>query len=689
VNQLVQRGLFEQPQEPAARIEELRQRIRRLDYHYYVLDSPLVSDDEYDRLMQALRDLEQAYPDLVTPDSPTQRVAGAPREGFNRIQHFRPLLSLANAFDDQQLLRFDARVKELLGISQIDYVAELKYDGLSVAVTYSQGKLVTAATRGDGLWGEDITPNIRTIRSIPLELLGDDAPRRVEIRGEVLMTTKSFEALNAARVAAQQPPFANPRNAAAGSVRQLDPRVTAARDLRAYFYSAAAVEGDLPFYTQYDLLQGLRRWGLPTGPESAYCRDIQEAIKFCAAIEKRRHELPFAVDGVVIKVNSLEHQDRLGAVGREPRWAIARKYPAVEQTTKVESIVVQVGRTGVLTPVAVLSPVRIGGVTVSRATLHNEDFVKALGLRIGDTVFVRRAGEVIPEVVSVVVEQRDGSERPWQMPTICPVCGGPVQRENGEAATRCVNAACPAQLSEHLVHMAGRNAMDIETLGPRMVEKLLAANLVRDIADVFALSLSQLVELNAGEKVAQNLWENIQRARRTTLPRLIYALGIRHVGVETSEELARHFGSLESLAQASLDDLQRVEGVGPIVAASIRRFFDSPRNQDIVQRLSRLVTYSSPAGKESAAKPLAGQVFVLTGALSRPRAEYVEAILEAGGQVSDTVTTKTTYLVVGERPGSKLAKAQKLGIPVLDEAALREKLSASAISPASEQNITT
>lgn len=665
--------MFDQFTSPAARIANLREQIRRLDYHYYALDAPLVSDDEYDALMRQLRELEESFPALITPDSPTQRVAGEPREGFGRVQHFRPLLSLGNAFDDQQLRRFDARVRDLLNVAEVDYACELKYDGLSIAVTFVDGMLVTAATRGDGQTGEDVTANVRTIRSVPLRLVGPGVPPRVEIRGEVLMTRSSFEALNAARVAAEQPPFANPRNAAAGSVRQLDPRITAARDLRAFFYSAMAVEGELPFATQLELLTGLQSWGLPVGPESAHCRHIEDVIDLCASIEKRREALPFAVDGVVVKVNRLAYHEQLGSAGREPRWAVARKFPAAEQTTTVESIVVQVGRTGVLTPVAVLTPVHIGGVTVSRATLHNEDFVKALGLLIGDTVFVRRAGEVIPEVVSVVSELRDGDERPWQMPTHCPSCGAAVTRENGEAATRCVNAACPAQLSEHLVHMASRHALDIETLGPKMVEKLLAAGLVRDIADVFSLSLQQLVDLGSGEKVAQNLFESIRRARQTSLARLIYALGIRHVGVETSEDLARHFGSLEALGQASLEELQQIEGVGPVVAASIRQFFESPRNQDVVSRLSRVIAYTSVGGPATEA-PLAGHVFVITGALSRPRAEIAEAILDAGGQVTDTVSTKVTYLVVGEKPGSKLAKAQKLGITILNESELMEKL---------------
>jgi len=675
LNDLVQSDIFDQSASPEARIVSLRQRIRRLDYHYYVLDSPLVSDDEYDRLMQSLRDLESAYPQLVAPDSPTQRVAGQPRDGFGRRQHFRPLLSLANAFDDQQLRRFDARLKDLLEVTSLDYTAELKYDGLSVAVTYVDAKLAAAATRGDGQWGEDITPNIRTIRSIPLQLLGTDVPPHVEIRGEVLMTRQSFEALNRSRTGAEQPPFANPRNAAAGSVRQLDPRVTASRDLRAFFYSAAAVEGKLPFDRQQDLLEGFQRWGLPVGPDSRYCADIEEVAAFCALVEERRKSLPFAVDGVVVKVDRLDYQDRLGAVGREPRWAVARKYPATEQTTVVESIVVQVGRTGVLTPVALLKPVHLGGVTVSRATLHNEDFVRALGLQVGDTVFVRRAGEVIPEVVSVVSEARDGDEQPWQMPTTCPSCGATVSRGTGEAATRCTNAACPAQLSEHLVHMSGRNALDIETLGPRMVEKLLAAGLVRDIADVFTLTLEQLVALEAGEKVAQNLYEAIQRARETTLPRLIYALGIRHVGVETAEDLAKHFGSLERVSEASLEELQQIEGVGPVVAAASRQFFDSPRNRDLVQRIARAVSYPAPSTGGAERLPLQGQAFVLTGALSRPRAEVAAAIVAAGGRVSESVTSSTSYLVVGERPGSKLDRARKLGIPVIGELELWDRLS--------------
>lgn len=659
---------------PAARVDWLRQQIRRHDYLYYVRNQPEISDDEYDALMEELRQLEEQHPELLTADSPTQRVAGVATEEFAKVRHLAPMLSLANAFDDAKLRHFDQRVKQLSGLDDVDYVVEFKYDGLSIALTYENGVLTQAATRGDGEVGEDVTPNIRTIRSVPLRLVSNDVPRLIEIRGEVIMPKKSFDKLNEKRLAEGLPAFANPRNAAAGAVRQLDPRQTAQRDLRLITYGAVIADGAMPVQTHAALLDHLAEWGLPVGSVRELCANIEQVIAFCDQMEKQRDDQEFEVDGMVVKVNSLTLQQQLGAVGREPRWAIARKWPAQEVPTVVESIEVGVGRTGILTPVATLTPVRVGGVTVTHATLHNEDRVKALDLMIGDTVWVRRAGDVIPEIIAVVKEKRTGAERPWKMPSTCPSCGQPVVRFEGEAATRCVNSACPAQTAEHLTHMAHRNALDIETMGPKLVEKLLTAGLVRDIADVFSLKLEDLVSLGIGPKVAENAYNGIQRAKNTTLPRLIYALGINHVGQQTAADLARHFTSLEELAQASIEELQRVEGIGPVVSESIRRFFESPKNKDLVHRLRQAgVTYERP--KSSAARPLAGKSFVITGKLSQPREAVAALIADLGGHVSDNVSKSTDYLVVGEKPGSKLDKAQALGVTIIDETQLRGLLS--------------
>lgn len=655
--------------EEARRAEELREAIRHHDYLYYVKNAPRIGDSEYDALLEELRDIESRHPELITVDSPTQRVSGKPSPEFGRVKHLAPMLSLANAFDNERLRHFDQRVRTLSGQPEIDYLVELKYDGLSISLRYGKGTLLTAATRGDGEVGEDVTPNIRTIRGIPLRLAGAGWPDLCEIRGEVLMTKSSFERLNGNRVAAGLPPFANPRNAAAGSVRQLDPRQTAERDLRFVAYAVADATETLPASSQLDLLRLFDEWGLPTGQVRQHCPRIDDVVSFCEEMEGKRHQQEFEIDGMVVKINQLPLQARLGNVGREPRWAIARKWPAEEVTTVVENIEVGVGRTGVLTPVAVLRPVRVGGVTVSHATLHNEDRVRELGLRVGDTVFVRRAGDVIPEVVSVAVDARTGQETEWQMPERCPSCQEPVRREPGEAATRCFNASCPAQIAEKLVHMAGRQALDIETMGPQLVAKLLEAGLVHDMAHVFSLSLDNLSSLGIGPKVAQNAFDGIQRAKKTTLPRLIYALGIPQVGQQTAADLARAFASLDKLADASIDDLQRVENVGPAVSGSIRDFFTSPSNRSMLLRLTEAgVTYEPPSsGRPS---PLAGKTIVLTGKLSRPREEIAAELVELGATVSDSVSKNTDYLVVGEKAGSKLAKAQTLGVKIVGEAEL-------------------
>ncbi|HZW31946.1 MAG TPA: NAD-dependent DNA ligase LigA [Isosphaeraceae bacterium] len=661
-----------------ARISELIQRIHEADYAYYVLDAPIVDDATYDGWMRELRALEEAFPGLVRPDSPTQRVPGAPVEAFAKVTHLDPLLSLGNCTSEEELRRFDQRVRSLLG-HPTNYHCEPKFDGLSIALVYRDGQLVVAATRGDGTTGEDVTANVRTIRSIPIVLRGQ-APPVLQVRGEVIMERAAFLALNEALIAAGETPKANPRNAAAGSLRQLDPRVTASRPLRFFAYSAYA-PGGLPVATQAELIAVLRAWGFPTSPYNRLVPDVDAALAYIREMQEVRHSWPFDTDGVVIKVNGLADQAELGVVGREPRWAIAYKYPSEEAYTLLKNIVVQVGRTGVLTPVAELEPVSVGGVLVSRATLHNAREVARKDLRIGDTVVVRRAGEVIPEIVTAVVERRPPDARPWTMPSTCPSCGAPVRQVDDEVAVRCSNrpSRCPAQLAQNIEHFASRDCMNIEGLGPAVIETLLAHGLIRSPADLYRLTREQLIPLpRFGERSADRLLASIAASRSAELARVIDALGIPQVGHETAQILARTFGSLDRLAAASEAELAALEGIGPSVSASIRAFFQDPDNQALVSDLLALgigcAAAASSAAGESAR--LAGLTFVITGTLSRPRRYYEELIERAGGRVSDTVTSKVNYLVRGEAPGSKLAKAEKLGIPILDEAGLLALLGA-------------
>ncbi|MGQ9779676.1 MAG: NAD-dependent DNA ligase LigA [Bacillota bacterium] len=654
-------------EEAARRAAELRAEIERHNYLYYVLDRPEITDAEYDRLMRELLAIEEAYPDLQTPDSPTLRVGGAPLPVFQTVTHRVPLLSLANAYSPEELRAFDARVKRFLGTRDVSYVAELKIDGLTVALTYEAGRLVLGATRGDGEQGEDVTANVRTIRSIPLRLSRSDLS--LIVRGEVYMKRPDFLRLNEARRAAGEPEFANPRNAAAGSLRQLDPKVTASRPLDAFFYDVLAVEG-ATVTTQWEALSFLRELGFKVNPEARLCRDIEEVIAFCDEWAERRHGLAYEIDGIVVKVNSLAQLAALGATAKAPRGKIAYKYPATEEVTRVLDIVVNVGRTGVLTPLAILEPVEVAGSTVSRATLHNEDYIREKDIRIGDTVVVRKAGDVIPEVVRVLSERRTGAERVFVMPTRCPECGADVVRLEGEVAARCVGAACPAQLREGIIHFASRNAMNIEGLGPQIIAQLIETGLIHDAADLYRLREEDLVELERfGPKSAANLVRAIAATRENELARLIFALGIRHVGENVARVLAEHFRSMDALAAASEEELLAIPAIGPKIAASIVSYFREEQNRRLLAKLRAAGVRmeegeAAPAGPQ----PLAGKTFVLTGGLaSMTREEAEERLRALGAKVASSVSRKTDYVVVGKDPGSKYQKALELGITILRE----------------------
>jgi DNA ligase (NAD+) len=655
----------------AQEIDKLRKEIQRHEYLYYVLDQPEISDAEFDQLMRRLQQLEAQHPELVTPDSPTQRVGGKPREGFVKVRHSSPMLSLDNALNEAELRDFDRRVRELLGGEPYRYVAELKLDGLSMAARYENGILVRAITRGDGLEGEDVTENARTIRSLPLKLR--EGPGDVEVRGEVIMNRRAFERLNEERRAQNLPLYANPRNSAAGSLRVLDPAITAARQLDYYAY--LLLRDGAPFLSSHwDSLALLERMGFKVNPHRRLCEKFEDLLEFIAEWETRREELPYEIDGIVVKVDSIDQQRRLGWTAKAPRWAIAFKYPPRQAETVVENIEVQVGRTGTLTPVAHLRPVSVGGVTVSRATLHNEDEIERLGLQIGDVVAVERSGEVIPKVVRVV---RPGeNRRPFVMPKTCPVCGGEVVREAGEAASRCINTNCPARLKESIRHFASRAVMDIDGLGDALVDQLVDKGLVRSVADLYRLKLEQLVELERmGDKSARKLLVNIEASRSRPLPRVLNGLGIPFVGERTAQILAETFGSLDAIAQADIETLQTAPEVGPKVAHSIYTFFREPRNRQLVERLrAEGLRFHYETKKRGG--PLEGKTFVLTGTLpGLTREEATRLIEAAGGKVTGSVSRKTDYVVAGAEAGSKLAKARELGIPVIGEQELREMVS--------------
>ena len=662
----------------AARAAQLRSQITQHDYRYYVLDDPLIADAEYDRLMQELRALEAAHPELVTSDSPTQRVAGIPSDAFGEVVHQVPMLSLDNAFSEEDLRAFDRRIHERLERGgELDYVAEPKLDGLAVSVIYRDGLLERAATRGDGVTGEDVTVNVRTIRAVPQRLRGEP-PRLFEARGEVFMTIAGFDRMNQLARVRGEKVFVNPRNAAAGSLRQLDARITATRPLSAFFYGVGVIEGAPLPKLQSELLELLRVHGLPVSPETRTVKGVEECLAYYRRIGEQRSALPYQIDGVVYKLDSRADQERLGFVSRAPRWAIAHKYPPDEVFTVVRDIGFQVGRTGALTPVARLEPVFVGGVTVSNVTLHNIDEVQRKDVRVGDTVVVRRAGDVIPEVVSVVLDKRPQGTVPVELPGHCPVCGSQVLRAAGEAVARCTGGfTCRAQRQESLRHFASRRALDIEGLGDKIIEQLVERDVVRTPADLYTLTAEQLAELERmGEKSAANLVAAIDLSRRTTLPRLLYALGIREVGEATALALARHFGTLERLKEADAAAIQQVLDIGPVVAAHVAAFFASEDHRRVIKALREQgVNWPDMAVAPRAAQTLAGSTFVITGTLAAmTREQAAEALSTRGAKVSGSISKKTSFLVAGSEAGSKLAKARELGVPVLDEREFLELL---------------
>lgn len=656
------------PETASKRIGELRESLRRHEHLYYVLDQPEISDAEYDALMRELQALEAEHPELVTSDSPTQRVGGRPREGFVKIRHSSPMLSLDNALNEAELRAWDARVREGLRGEPVCYVAELKLDGLSMAVHYSDGVFAQAITRGDGRVGEDVTENARTIRSVPLRL---KSHQTLEARGEVLMNRGGFEQLNAERELQGQPKFANPRNAAAGSLRVLEPQITASRPLEFFAYALLA-DGKPLLDAHSATLTELSRLGFKVNGHRRLCESFEDLLSFIQEWDSKRDSLSYEIDGIVLKVDSLLQQERLGWTSKAPRWAIAFKYPARQAETVIENIGVQVGRTGALTPVAHLRPVFIAGVTVSRATLHNEDEIERLGVQIGDTVVLERSGDVIPKVVRV--KEQGGDRHPFAMPRQCPVCGGDIVRETGEAASRCINTNCPARLKESILHFAARPVMNIDGMGDALVDQLVDRGLVRSVADVYGLTAEKLLDLERmGRKSADRVIENINSSRQQPMPRILNGLGIPFVGERTASILASHFGSMDAIIEASEEDLQAAEEVGPKVARSIRRFFDEPRNRELVERLRAAGLQFTHEIRRKANGALVGKTFVLTGTLPNWSREEAKAAVEAaGGKVSGSVSKKTAYVVAGEEAGSKLDKARELGVPVIDETQLRE-----------------
>jgi DNA ligase (NAD+) len=659
-----------------ARAQSLRERIEEANYRYYVLDQPEITDAEFDALLRELIDLETKHPALRTADSPTQRVGAMASERFGAYEHARPMLSLANATTFEELRAFDERARKVAGRA-VEYVCELKIDGLAVALDYRNGSLLRGGTRGDGRVGEDVTPNLRTVKTIPLRLR-EGQPSFVEARGEVYLRKSDFERLNRMREREGLSVFANPRNAASGGVRQLDPALTAQRRLSFFAYQLAVPEAS----TQWDALRRLRELGFPVNPNVARAPAFDDVLAYCAQWESRRDELDYEIDGVVVKVDDAALALRLGVASRDPRWAIAFKFKPREARTKLVDILVSVGRTGTLNPNAVLEPVQIGGVTVKSATLHNQDYIANNDIRIGDTVLVMRAGDVIPRVVGPLTAERTGKERRFRMPARCPVCGSDVDHPPGEAMSRCANAACPAQVYERVRHFASRGAMDIEGLGDVMAQQLTERGLVRDIADVYRLDEDSLGGIpRTGKKSIDSLLRNIAASKQRGLARLLYGLGIRFVGSQTAQILARDFGEIDAIAEADSDRLQRSEGIGPEVAGSVELFFKQPANRAMIERLKKAgVQTSAPKRAGQRTSALAGKTFVLTGTLPQlTRDEATELILAAGGKVTGSVSKKTDYVVAGDEPGSKLVKAEALGIPILDELALRVMLSPSTL----------
>ncbi|HXL03299.1 MAG: NAD-dependent DNA ligase LigA [Firmicutes bacterium] len=652
------------------RLAELREEIEYHNYRYYVLDDPVISDVEFDRLMNELISLEDEYPELVTEDSPTQRVGAVPVTAFAQVIHSSPMMSLSNTYSIQELAAFDMRVRKALSGESVEYVAELKIDGLAVSLTYENGHFTRGATRGDGTHGEDVTHNLKTIRSIPMRLRGDSKVS-VDVRGEVYMSRREFAKLNEERRLSGDALFANPRNAAAGSLRQMDPRITAARQLDIFVYGVGDING-VTLNTQMAVLEFLRESGFRVNPNVKLCHNIDEVMDFAESWNEKRGDLDYDIDGVVVKVNSLKQQATLGATARTPRWAVAYKFPAKQGTTVIRDIIVQVGRTGALTPVALLEPVELAGSTVSRATLHNEDIIKSKDIRIGDTVVVEKGGDIIPEVVKVITTKRTGHEQEFVMPVKCPECGSDVIRAEGEVASRCTGRDCPAQIREGIIFFASRDAMDIEGMGPQLVSQLIARGLIKGFSDIYSLSFEDLVKLERmGAKSAENLLGAIRTSKNRPLHRLINALGIRHVGERTARDLAAHFGSMDKLSEATYDQLMSIPEIGPKVAESVVTFFRDPRNREELKRLKakgvNMVEDTRPASPEKA-NPFRGKTVVFTGSLGRfTRKEAEDAILASGGKTSGSVSKNTDYVIVGKDPGSKYNKAITLGIPVLTE----------------------
>lgn len=655
--------------EAEKRLKELRELINHHSYLYYVLDKPEISDHEYDLLFQELLAIEEKFPDLVTLDSPSHKVGAPPLKEFKTIVHSFPMLSLGNAFTDEDILEFDKRVKRELGVDIVEYIAELKMDGLAISLRYENGILISGSTRGDGLMGEDVTLNVKTVKDIPLRLVGESLPSVIEVKGEIIMYKKEFEELNKDREKNGEPLFANPRNAAAGSIRQLDSKITAQRKLHMIAYGVGEVVGK-DFDTQSHLLDFLHSIGFNVSPEVRVCSNIKEVIEHLHYLTAKRDSFPFGADGIVVKVNSMECQRILGATSHEPRWAIAYKFPAEEAETVVKEILVSVGRTGVLTPVAIFDSVEIDGSTVSRAALHNEDQVKKLDIRVGDHIVVHKAGSVIPEVVSVLKDKRTGNEEPFKMPEKCPVCGGPAVRIEGEAATRCINASCPAQVKERIIHFVSRDAIDIESIGEKLVNQMVETGLIKDYGDLYYIGISDLLTLERmGEKLASKILKNIEESKNKPLSNLLYALGIFQVGKRTAELLVEKFPSLHSLMKAGVEEILEVEEVGPVTAKSVFDFFRVDENQNVIEKLVKAgLNTESKVSEEKKMLPLTGMVFVFTGSLKNfPRAEAEKLVVSLGGEIANSISKRVNTLVVGEDPGSKLDKAKTLGIKIINE----------------------
>jgi DNA ligase (NAD+) len=651
-------------------IVDLRKKIHYHNYRYYVLDDPEISDAEYDRLFQELETLESKYPELITPDSPTQRIGAKPVAEFRTYEHSIPMLSLNSVNTEEPVRDFDERVRRMLDEEEIEYVVEPKIDGLAMELVYEHGVFIVGSTRGDGKTGENITQNLRTIKTLPLRILSETEPL-LEVRGEVFMPVSKFKELNDVLGAKGEKMFANPRNAAAGSVRQLDPRVTASRPLDFFAYGIGRTEGKA-FSTQWDVLMYLRKIGFKVSPLIRRFKEFKDVIKYHDEVKEKRDELDYEIDGIVVKVNRIEQQDRLGLISRSPRWAVAYKFPAREEFTTVNDIVVQVGRTGALTPVAILAPVQIGGVTVSRATLHNEDELRRKDIRIGDTVVVERAGDVIPEVVSVIKSKRTGAEKEFRMPDRCPICGADVLKEG--PIVRCIGVSCSAQLKERIKHFASLRAMNIDGLGEKVIEQLCDRKVVSDAADLFFLTKRDLLKLDRmGDKSAQNILNALEKSKHTSLSRLVYALGIRHVGAHTASLLADNFSDTVALRNARYDDLVRIPEIGPEVAKSIILFFEQGGTKDLLGKLERAGVWYEKK-KAAAEAKLEGQTFVFTGRISMPREEAKSIVERLGGKVVSSVSKKTDYVVAGEEAGSKLEKAEKLGVRIIDEAEFMEMI---------------